>query len=251
MTVSTIYLANMTPDGEPICYSLRKGFTLLANKEGAPIADRASGQPVWVGEILVPGHINFGLNDKPAGIAIKIVGGNDPGIGDMTTIRFEGSTKLTAWYRPRARGVEARSGLTINAERVIAAPDKRPLVRGGMPAAAPDVETTFLGQASWNQDSSTGECDVMFAPTDIFSVDGNATLVCTTAVGDDLLLADVRPINLRAYFRLPDSEDVSQRAKAELVLACSGFERRVATTNGRSRRQPEPVAVAPDTPAES
>lgn len=250
MTVSTIYLANMTPDGEPVCYQLRKGFELLANGDGTPIPDRDSGQPVWVGEILVPGQINFGLDDRPATIGIKIVGGTNPGIGDLTTVRFEGTTKITAWYLPRARGKDARTGLTINAERVIAAPDQRPRIRGGMPAAAPDIESTFLGQATYNADTGTGECDVLFAPQDIFAVNGAATIVSTVAVGDELLMADVRPLSLRAYFRLPDTQDVGRNAKAELVLACNGFERRIAASNGRSRRQPEPVAAAPDTPAE-
>lgn len=250
MTVKTIYLANADHNGEPICYQLRKGFQLLA-KDGQPIPDRETGKDVWVGEILVPGLVAFGLNDRPETINIKVVGGPDPSIGDLTTVRFEGVVKLTAWYSPRARGNAAKSDLTINAERVVAAPDRTPRVRGGMPAACPDVSATFLGQHNYLDADAPGECDVVFAPVDIFAVDGNASIVCTNKVPDDLLMADVRPVGLRAFFRIPDSQDVSQRSKSELILACTSFERRVAANNGRTNRKPEPAAVAPDTSAES
>lgn len=242
MTVKTIYLANTDHNGEPLVYMLRKGFEQLATADGTPIPDRQTGQLVWVGEILVPGLVNFGLNDKPETINIKIVGGPNPNLGDLTPIRFEGAVKLSAWYA-RARG-GSKSDLTINAERVIAAPNSAPRTRGGMPAAVPDVEAIFLGQHGYEDADRPGECDVTFAPNDIFTVEGSASVICTSKVPDELLLADVRPVGLRAYFRLPDAADVNQRTKAELILGCSSFERRVAASNGRARRQAEPAAVA-------
>lgn len=247
MSLDTIYLANADHNGEPIAYMLQRGFERL-EKNGLPIPDAKTGADVWIATVLVPGAVNFGLDDHPETVTLKVVGGPNPNLGELTPIRFEGRVMITAWYS-KQRGQGARSDLTINAERVAAAPGIAPRVRGGMPAAAPDISAIFLGQHGYESAERPGECDVLFAPNDIMTVKGAGSIACASPVPADLIGADVRPVGLRAYFSAPDAVDVSATRKSRLILACSHFERRVATNNGRTNRKPEPVG-APDAPAE-
>lgn len=235
MAIKTVHIA---PD---LVVVLRKGFEQLTDANGQPIADK-EGQPVYVAEAVVPGRINsrFAVdNDRPDGVRLRAVGHN-PGHEAGTTVRLSGKVTATVWYQPRARGNDARSALTVTAERVDAAPGATPVVRGGLPAVLP--AGLFLGQ------TVNGAIDLMLPATDTYQVEGIAELNCAASLPADLVGSEVVPVGLRLFFVVPDREDVSQRAKAELVLTCAGVDR-VQPTGGRHRRSdpvpsPEPVPAA-------
>lgn len=232
MTIRTVHLA---PD---LVVILRKGFEPLTDANGQPVPDK-EGQPVYVAEAVVPGRINsrFAVdNDRPDGVRLRCVG-NNPGHAAGTTVRLSGKVTATVWYQPRARGNDARSALTITAERVDAAHGVAPVVRGGLPAVLPPG--LFLGQAA------NGAVDLMLPPDGSYVVEGVAELSCSSTIPADMIGVEVVPVGLRLMFVIPDREDTSARSKAELVLVCAGLER-VSHTNGRARKSEpiaEPVAV--------
>lgn len=226
MSIKTVHLA---PD---LVVILRKGFEQLTDANGQPIPDK-EGQPVYVAEAVVPGRINsrFAVdNDRPDGVRLRVVG-NNPGHGPGSTVRLSGKVTATVWYQARARGNDARSDLTITAERVDAAPGATPVVRGGIPAVLP--AGLFLGQAA------NGACDLMLPPDGSYVVEGIAEVGCSSTVPVDMIGVEVVPVGLRLMFVVPDREDTSARSKAELVLVCAGWER-VGQSNGRHRSKPEP-----------
>lgn len=232
MAIKTVHLA---PD---LVVVLRKGFEQLTDANGQPVPDK-EGQPVYVAEAVVPGRINSRFatdNDRPDGVRLRVVGHN-PGHQAGTTVRLSGKVTATVWYQARARGNEARSALTITAERVDAAAGSTPVVRGGLPAVLP--AGLYLGQ------TANGAVDLMLPADGSYQVEGMAELICSTSLPVDLVGQEVVPVGLRLFFVVPDREDVSQRAKAELVLTCVGVDR--VQHNGRGRKQDqapaEPVAV--------
>jgi hypothetical protein len=231
MTIRTIHL-------QPVSVVLRKGFEPHTDANGTPKATK-HGEPVFIAEAVVPGRIasRYAIdNDRPDTIRVKVAG-HDPGHGAGTIVRLSGRVTLTAWYQPRARGADARSDLTITAERVDLAPNDKPAVRGGLEASLP--AGLFLGQAA------DGSVDIMLPPADSYVVEGMAELKCTTTLSPDLIGAEVTAVGLRALYVVPDSEDTSARSKAELVLVCTGLER-VGSSNGRARKSdptPEPAAA--------
>lgn len=234
MTIKTVHLA----PGLPVM--LRRGFEPLTTAEGAPLADR-NGQPYYVAEAVVPGRVagRYGIDaDRPDTVRIRTAGAN-PGYPDAgTVVRLAGRVTATVWYTPRARGAEARSNLTITAEHLEPTTGTTPAVRGGLPAVFPaDVPVILLGQAD------DGTADLMLAAVGTYTVDGIAEVRCATPVPTELVGAQVAPVGLRAYYVLPDREDVGTRAKAEFILSCTSIAP-APTVNGRTTRKADAGMVA-------
>lgn len=219
---------------------LRRPFERVETADGVPQVDR-DGLVVWSAEVVIAGRVlsRFNVdNDRPETVRLRVLGGQ-PGVVDGIVRLHE--ARLSTWYNPRARGSEARSGVTLTAGRVTATePGAVPVIRGGVPAALPDGESLLL--LGLSDDGRTA--DVMFPAAGAQTVDGLAMIRSGAPVPPLLLGQQVRPVGLRAYFTMPDREDVGQRVKAELLLACAALEA-VPSTNGRAKREPVPVAAAP------
>jgi len=221
---------------------LRKPFTQMQTSEGAPIGDSKTGEPIYVAEAVIPGLLrgSFSLDDSPTAARIKVVG-RDPGHAENSIVRLI-NPKITGWYVPRARGADAKSDVTISAERVEAAPGERPAMRGGLPAHTNGVAATLLDQTH-DLTGAPQSISVMFDAADVFQVEGVAEIKCPTVISEAMFMQRVELTGLRAYFVIPDSGDVSQRAKAELILACNGVAPFPTAHAGNGRKpRPEPAA---------
>lgn len=220
---------------EGLVVVVRRGFEQLTDANGVPQADR-DGQPVYAAEVVIPGRLisRFADNDQPDLVRLRVVGHN-PGHNAGDVVRLGGKVLLTAWYTPRARGSNARSDVTISAERVEAARGSAPSITGGLECSLP--AGMFLGQ------DGEGVASLMLPPEGVHTVDGLAAIKVASPVPVELVGADVVPVGLRAFFVAPDREDVSQRAKAELILTAVGLER-VGATNGRTRKSDPPAEAA-------
>lgn len=236
MTIKTVYLDQI--DGV-----LRRDFEIDSDRDGNPRPNNKTGETVWNAELVVPGLIPSPFatdRDTADGVKLRVVG-NKPDVHAGHIVRLSGTVMATAWYNARQRGNAARTGLTITAQRVHPAPaGARPAIRGGLPALFPeDVPAMFLGQAD------DGTASIMLAAASTYLVDGVVDIRCPEGhrLPDDLIGATVRPVGFRAFYTIPDQQDVSQRSKAELVLVCSTLER-VGAQNGKVRK-PDPVPAGP------
>lgn len=229
---------------EDVTVVLRRAFEAQVDGNGAPVADK-TGQPVYVAEAVVPGSLTsrYNLADRPEAVRIKVVG-NCPTMTAPSIVRLV-NARVTAWYAPRQRGNDARSDVTITAERVEIATGQTPATRGGLAAHTGGVPFLFLGQ---HEDV----CDVMACAEGPFTVDGVSEVKCSSVVPVELVGQVVQLVGLRAYFAAPDREDVSARSKAELILSCSSIVRADAapSTNGRSKREPVTVPAVDVAPSE-
>lgn len=239
MAIATILL-------DQLDVMVRRGFEVRVDAQGRQAVDR-EGALEYVAEIVVPGHIASAFatdNDRPATIRLRAVGWN-PGFAAGTVLRLSGQVTATVWYVARNRGSQAKSNLTITAERIEQAPAGTvPMVRGGLPAVFPaDVPATFLGQ------TEDGRADLMFAAAGPYTVNGMAEIRVASIVPDDLIGQEVVPVGLRAFFTIPDPQDTSARSRSELVLSAAALEP-VVRTNGRSRKADPVPAPAGDAPAE-
>lgn len=226
MSIRSIELA------EGLVVPLRRGFEPLVDSNGNPQADK-DGQPVFAAEGVVAGKLlgRFADQDGPDLLRIRVVG-NNPGHAAGEVVRLSGVCRLSAWYTPRARGSDARSDVTLSAERVEPARGAAPTISGGIAATLPTA--MFLGQ------TADGVCSLMLPPEGLHTVEGLAEVRVASPVPADLIGVDVVPVGLRVFYVAPDREDVSQRSKAELLLRAQALER-VGHTNGRTRGKAEPT----------
>lgn len=248
MTIKTVQLSELI-------VIVRRGFEPRLGPNGQPTSDR-DGQPEFIAEAVIPGLVGSAAprsleQAKPELVRLRAVGRN-PGFEANSVIRLAGQVTATAWYRARERGSKARSNLTVTAERFELATGQRPAVRGGLPAMFPaDVPAMLLGATEEDTPgTSRWLADLMFASAGIYTVDGLAEVHVLNRPADDLIGQDVLPVDLRAYFTVPDEQDASAYSKAELILVASAFEA-VRSTNGKGRSKPEPASVgAGDPPPE-
>ncbi|MGE3448702.1 MAG: hypothetical protein AB7H92_14105 [Microbacteriaceae bacterium] len=224
---------------EGLVVVVRRGFEPAVDSAGNAQHDK-DGQAVYAAEAVIPGKLpsRFADVDGPDLVRLRCAGHN-PGSGAGDVVRLSGKVLITAWYN-RQRGSEARSDITVSAERVENARGATPAITGGLPAVLPPG--MYLG-------STDNVASVMLPPEGVHHVDGLVAVKVAAPVPVDLVGQDVVPVGLRCYFTAPAREDVSQRSKAELVLVAQSLER-VAVSNGRGRRtDPVPAAVV-DAPSE-
>ncbi len=228
MSIRTIHLAT------GLVVAIRSEFVPLLDQSKQQRADE-HGQPLWGADAIVAGAIPSGFAvDRPGPAQIRVrTAGARPSMSSGF-VRLDGLVKLSKWYQPRGRGMDARSDVVVTGER-IEPTSERPNLRAGLPAIVPaDSPMTLFG---WQG----GVADVAFAPSGSYVVEGLAEVRCAVEPGDELFGAEVVPVGLTAFYVQPDSEDVGQRNKAELHLLCARFEA-VPSTNGRGRKPEAPAA---------
>lgn len=239
MTVRTIPLQDLT-------VIIRKPFERL-EKDNVPLSDPKTGQPIYMAEAACGGLLRntfTPLTDQPTGVRIKILG-RECTFPANTPVKLRGA-KLTTWYQGRGQGRGARSDVTITVEDVQTSTEA-PAMRGGLPAHIGGVDMMLLGQTFRTVDNTQApdKIDVMFDAAEVFQVEGVAEMFCGQRIPEISYYKKVRPIDLRAYFVVPDSGDVSQRTKSELIMACAAVEEVAAEHNGNGRKpRPEPTVEA-------
>lgn len=242
MALNTIPLDDIT-------VMLRKPFEML-KKDESPVADNKTGQLIYMAQAVCGGLLSNTfqpLTDQATEVRIKILG-QEPRFAAGTMVKLTGA-QLTTWYVARAQGNAAKSDVTISCTGVELSNDGPNMV-GGLPANTGGIGVTMLYQTfrTQNSTSTPDKISISFDPEGVFQVTGVTEAVCTNTVDKALYGKKVRPIGLKAYFIIPDSPDVNQRAKAQLVLACSGVEEApTAKSNGKHDR-PAPTPTPDEQP---
>ena len=101
-------------------------------RDGAPVTN-SDGEALYMGRIVLPGGAKNAYTDQatPREVRIKRTGtdgGLRPGI-----VKLAGRCTLTRWYVRGGRGVNAKSELTLSAERVEPAANETPTIAGWLP----------------------------------------------------------------------------------------------------------------------
>ena len=243
MTIRNITLR--TDELAPVL--LRRPFEQAMTREKTPAVTQ-DGQPIHYAEAIVPGLVTGRFSFEPMLGSVRLrVLGSAPGVG-AGVVRLEGRVTMSATYGRGQRMSDRTSHLTITAERVRQT-DERPGGRGFLPAELP-VAGVLMDARPQNASEPAGRwvADLALDATGAYTVEGLAEFVSMIPVADHLIGATVRPVDLRARYTAPDSMDVNQRNRAELLLSCSGFDTVGAPPSSSSSRrnrveEPQPEAA--------
>lgn len=222
-SISTVHVrANDLP---PVL--LRRPFEQALNRDKVPVIT-PDGQPTYYAEAAVPGKVNgrFDFDPGLGAIRLRVLGGAPSVATDGPAIvRLEGRVTLSATYNRGQRMSDRLSHVTITAEHVRQVTGERPAGRGFLPVDLP-VPGVLLDARPMSEAEPGARwvADVALEASSSYVVNGMAELVVAGPVPEDLLGRRIRPVELSARYTLPDTLDVSQRTRAELLLSCAYLE---------------------------
>ena len=220
---------------------------LVESKDGKPSRDDATGQPVYLGRIVLPGGVRSAFQDLPMGAAVRLRSlGSDGGIVPGVS-RLDGKVTISRWFHgvDRRTNTDLNSDITISAERVIPAPGEPLALDGWLPVGwhhparvDPSARPTVL--SSRPQRDNGYLIELALPP-------GAMEPTVHVASDDPLLHLLGRPVNVTLWAKLivPEREDLSRFAKAELAIIGTDWAAadEPARRNGRTPVEPaaEPV----------
>jgi hypothetical protein len=187
--------------------------------------DQGTGEVRYRGRVIVPGLF------QPQEIRVRT---SEPYSGQPGPVTAHGACRVTSWYQPRNRGVDARSEITLTCDELRPTDQPPNLVGRDLPALFPS-EVMLLAHA--------GDRVNLMLPPGQFDADGGVVelTIPASAVADGCLPgAMVRVLGVTGRVQLVDREDAGRYAKARVTLAAQRLEP-VAATIGRGRREPSPV----------
>lgn len=227
MAISTVHLR--VDDLAPIV--LRRPFEMALNRDKVPVADPKTGEPIFYAEAILPGLVpgRFSMEPSVGSVRLRVNGAN-PGAG--TVVRLDGKVTISATYARGNRMSDRNSHITVTAERVRPVNGERPGGRGFLPAYLPvnGLLVDARPQAENDPQNPRWVADIALEPSSSYVVDGLAEVILAGPVPDGLLGQSVRPVDLRVRYTSPDSVDVSQRSRAELLLSASYLEEAAGAT---------------------
>ncbi len=230
---------------------LRVAPTVVATRDGEVIPDPRTKQPIYMGELIVPG-VSPGRRGPtfPKGIRVRFLGEAPKGLEDGQIVRLGGKVTVSAWYRPSARrGDNPASEITISPEAMqpTTEPEKEGVLRRLLPLRSPSpgmLPWTLLDV--YEPEGADGLVAMVMTPVDTYGNDGTVEGALNGAPDIGLIGRQVQLVDVRGRIVFPDQRDVGRNLKSELVVTVGSIvEHRdlVTVSNGAKPAKAEP---APD-----